>query len=228
MGSYYFFKCSLHFSIVLYFFTKFLIQALGVWHLFIHYLFHPSICSFSKWPFHSHSPSSTILKAEWDQSIVTKWGSGCLMLKSHLRGQVGGKEVYSRDQQLGVGWGRAATSPKTDSSLDRGQELLQAEGGAPCRAPQSAPTLIFKFVTSGLTSIILMVPYTLVFSSRLSLFPFPCGQFSELWLCRGYSLAIVSLTSSTRCGFQYKTAHGIWFRILALALEKELKVLDCA
>ena len=61
---------------------------------------------------HHQAPSS---KAERDQSYVTKWGSGCLMLKRHKKGQVGGKESLFRRQATGRG---ADTSPKTDSSLD--------------------------------------------------------------------------------------------------------------
>ena len=49
----------------------------------------------------------------------------------------------------------------------RAQELLQTEGGAPCRAPQSTLTLIFKFVTSSLTSIILMVSCTVSFQFQV-------------------------------------------------------------
>ena len=50
-----------------------------------------------------------------------------------------------------------------------------------------------------------------------------CGNLS----C-GWCLVIVWLTSSPWCFSIYKTAPTMWLRILSIAPEKELKVLDCA
>ena len=47
-------------------------------------------------------------------------------------------------------------------------------------------------------------------------------------LCPGYSLVIMWSTSSTWVFSICKTAHRIRLRIVSMALEKELKVLDCA
>ena len=61
---------------------------------------------------------------------------------------------------------------------------------------QSAPTVVFRLVTGGLTRVILIVLCTLVFSSRTHVFAFleaiiqKCGS-----LCHGYILAIMWLTS---------------------------------
>ena len=89
-----------------------------------------------------------------------------MMLKSHKRGQVGGKESLFQRQATGGG-GQTPVQRLTPPLTIRGQELLQTEGGAPCRAPQSTLTLIFKFVTSSLTSIILMVSCTVSFQFQV-------------------------------------------------------------
>ena len=50
---------------------------------------------------------------------------------------------------------------------------------------------------------------------------------SERNWCHGYSLIIVYPTSPPGRGFSiYMTAHRIWLRMLSIAIEKELKVLD--
>ena len=69
----------------------------------------------------------------------------------------------------------------------------------------------------------------LTFSSKVGLFPFLRGQFSELWqlmsrLQSGYHVVNFSMW----CFSIYKTAHRIWLRILSIALVKELKVFDYA
>ena len=69
----------------------------------------------------------------------------------------------------------------------------------------------------------------LKFQFQVHLFPFLWGQFLELfqvisWVQAGHHVA----NFSTWCFSIYKTAHRIWFMILSTAVEKELKVLDCA
>ena len=85
---------------------------------------------------------------------------------------------------------------------------------------QSSLTVIFKLVISGLTRIILAV---------FHLFPLICSQFSTLWqvMSRVQSGGQV-VNFSTWCFGICKTAHRIWLRILSIALEKELRVLDYA
>ena len=51
-------------------------------------------------------------------------------------------------------------------------------------------------------------------------------QATELNWCRGHSLVIKQLTPAPWCFIIYKTGHRLWLRILSIALEKELKVLD--
>ena len=95
-----------------------------------------------------------------------------------------------------------------------GRTVLLAE------TAQSSLTVIFKLVISGLTRIILAV---------FHLFPLICSQFSTLWqvMSRVQSGGQV-VNFSTWCFRICKTAHRIWLRILSIALEKELRVLDYA
>ena len=80
----------------------------------------------------------------------------------------------------------------------------------------------------GLTSVIVF-PVQLIFSSRVSVFPSLCGQFSALWrLLSWVQPCHPAVNFSTWCSGIYKTAHGMWLRILSIDLEKELKVLDHA
>ena len=52
-----------------------------------------------------------------------------------------------------------------------------------------------------------------------------CAHTHMSWLQFGHH----TVNFSTWWGFSiYNTAHGIWLRILCVALEKELKVLDFA
>ena len=83
---------------------------------------------------------------------------------------------------------------------------------------QSSLTVMFKLVISGLTSIILAV---------FHLFPFICSQFSTLWqLMSRVQSGCQVVNFSPWCFGICKTAHRIWLRILSIALEKELIVLD--
>ena len=99
-------------------------------------------------------------------------------------------------------------------------------GGSYMQKQQSALTVSSRLAIGGLTSAILAVSSTvnLWFQSACShcfeVISPNCGS-----LCRGYSLVIMRLISPT-WGFSLcKTAHGIWLRILSIALEKELKPL---
>ena len=83
------------------------------------------------------------------------------------------------------------------------------------------------FVIRGLTRIILVV-LQLLFSSRVHLFPFLCSQLSELWQLMSWVQSCHHKVNFPWCFGIYKTAHSIWLRILSVALEKELKVLDYA
>ena len=88
-------------------------------------------------------------------------------------------------------------------------------------------TVIFKLVISGLTSIILVVLGTVHLQFQGPFVPFLCSQFSELWQLKSQVQSGHHVVNfSTRRFSVYKTAHRMWLRILSIALEKELKVLD--
>ena len=63
---------------------------------------------------------------------------------------------------------------------DSGQELSEAEGGDHVQKQPSALTVVLKWVSGGLTSI-LIVSGTVNLQFQVGLFPFPWGQLSELW-----------------------------------------------
>ena len=158
-------------------------------------------------------------------------GSGCSLLKRQQTGQVGGQErlLYFRCQQLG-GWGAGCLSKGWLSSLPYKQgvrTLIDGAGvGIDAETAQSDLTVILKLVTGSLTSINLF-KVQLLFSSRVRLFPFRWGQFWNCGSsCPGCSLVIMQLAVSPGILVICKTAHRIWLRILSIALEKELKVLD--
>ena len=87
-------------------------------------------------------------------------------------------------------------TPAPNPGNQRGQSFYRQEEGPRAETAQSALTVIFKLVISGLTHVILIALCTLVFSSRTHVFAFleaiiqKCGS-----LCHGYILAIMWLTS---------------------------------
>ena len=98
--------------------------------------------------------------------------------------------------------------------------------GLHAETAQSSLTVIFRLVISGLTSIIMMVLGTVNLQFKVDLFL--CSQFLELWQLRFLFQSGHHVVNFSIRGFSiYKTAHRIWLRILSIALEKELKVLDC-
>ena len=57
--------------------------------------------------------------------------------------------------------------------------------------------------------------------------PFLCSQFSKLWQLMSWEQSGPHVGNfSTWCFVSYKTAHITWLRLLSIALEKELKILD--
>ena len=61
-----------------------------------------------------------------------------------------------------------------------------------------------------------------------ALVPISVHQFSELWQLKSWVQSVHHVLNFSTSGFSiYKTAHRIWLRILSIALEKELIVLDC-
>ena len=109
------------------------------------------------------------------------------------------------------------------------------EGGRGLHAEtaQSVVTVIFKLVIGGLLSIILVVFGTvnLQFQGHFV----PMSSRPVLGIVAAYVMAIVWFGRhvanffSTWWVFQYlQEAHRIWLRILSIALEKEIKILDFA
>ena len=95
------------------------------------------------------------------------------------------------------------------------------------KAAQSSLTVICKLIISGLTSIILTVSSTVTLQFQGPLVPFLCGPFSELWQLKFWVPSGPHVANFSTWGFGiYKTAHRIWLRILSIALEKELNILD--
>ena len=100
-------------------------------------------------------------------------------------------------------------------------------GGATCRNSIVISNDHLQLVFSGLTSIILVVLGKVNLQFREHLFPFLCGQFSELWQLKSWvQSGHHVVTFSTWCFGICTTAPRLWLRILPTALEKELKILD--
>ena len=116
--------------------------------------------------------------------------------------------------------GREDTCPKAKSPYWQHNQWARAfvDRGRDLRAEiaQSALTVIMKLVISSPICIILIKQ--LIFSFRVSLFPFLWGQYSALWpLMSWYSLVITQLTSPPDGGFSIcKTAHRRWLRISSM------------
>ena len=113
----------------------------------------------------------------------------------------------------------------------RGESFYRCREGLHAETAQAALAVVLKLVIGGLTSVILIGLSTVNFQFQ--------GRFVliSLRLILGIVAAHVTATVWSSCssllppgeGFSiYKTAHRIWLRILSVALEKELKVLDFA
>ena len=133
-----------------------------------------------------------------------------------------------------------ATGREGNSHLSKGQlppltsrqwELLQRKlgrGGLHAERAPSSLTVRFKLVISGLTSITLVV-LGAVFQSWVHLFPILCDQFSELWQLKswvqfGHHVPGDQLLQLVF--WYYKAAYRIWLKMLSIAHEKELEVLE--
>ena len=121
--------------------------------------------------------------------------------------------------------------PKADSPQClriKGQEFYRQREGAPCRnsAVSSDGPLAIGHRWSEQQHLDCLGP---IFRSKVGLFPFLGGQFSELWQLMSWVQSGHPVVNFSTCCFgPCKTAHRIWLRILSTALEKELKVLDYA
>ena len=102
-------------------------------------------------------------------------------------------------------------------------------GAVTCRNSTVISNSHLQLVISGLTSIILVLLGTVNLQFWGALVPISVHQFSELWQLKSWVQSVHHVLNFSTWDFSiYKTAHRIWLRILSLALEKELNVLDCA
>ena len=129
----------------------------------------------------------------------------------------------------GEGEGRHLSKGWLPALATSGVRAFINRRGLHAEIAQLSLTVILKLAIDGLTSIILVVLGTVNLQFQDPFFPFLWGQFSELWQLLSWVLSGHHvLNFSTWCFSIYKIAHRIWLRILSLALEKELNVLDCA
>ena len=164
----------------------------------------------------------------------TKPGSSCSPLKSHQRGQDGGRifesvlYVACWQQQEGQGEQTLVHRPAPPTDHEWSRAFIDRGRGLHAEITHSALTVSLKLVTGDLTSVFLIILIDLICSFRVNLFQFlKASSYSCGISCHDCGLVIVYFTSPLDEDFNiYKTAHRIWLRILSIALEKELKVLD--
>ena len=122
---------------------------------------------------------------------------------------------------------RADTCPKAKSPHWQHNQWARAfvDRGRKLRAEiaQSALTVIMKLVISSPICIILIVQ--LIFSFRVSLFPFLWGQYSALWPLMSWLQSGHHVVNfSTWWGFQYQdSSEEMAPNIIYVVLEKKLK-----
>ena len=130
-------------------------------------------------------------------------------------------------------WGRVVDiCRKADSPHDkpRVRASIDRVEGVACRNSTVISNSHLQLVISGLASIILVVLGTVNLYFQCELVPiFFYSQFLELWQLTSWVQSDRLLVNfSTWCCGIYKTACRRWLRILSIALEKELKILDYA
>ena len=125
-----------------------------------------------------------------------------------------------------VNWGERVVDicPKAKQGVKAFIDRIGGGGQLHAGKAESSLTVIFKFVISSLSSILVLlgavnlqlqgpfVPISLHPVLRMS------------WVQFGHHV----VNFSNWCFGIYQTAHRIWLRILSLALEKELQILDCS
>ena len=100
---------------------------------------------------------------------------------------------------------------------------------ATCRNSSVISNSHLQVVISGLPSIILVVLRTVNLQFCCVLVPISLQSILKLWQLKSWVQSGHHVVNfSTWCFGIYKAAHRIWFRILSIALEKKLKVLDYA
>ena len=103
--------------------------------------------------------------------------------------------------------------------------------GLPAETAQSALTVTLKLVMGGLTSVTLIVLGTVSLQFQDGFVPISLRPVLRIVAAYVMAKAWSSCSSLLPPGGGFsvsKTAHRIWLRILSIALEEELKVLDLA
>ena len=109
-------------------------------------------------------------------------------------------------------------------SVDKG--FYRWREGTTCRNSAVSSDGHHEIGHCSLTSVTLIVSRPFIFSSRVGLFPFPWGHFSELCLLMSWLQSAPHVVHFSTWGFRlYNRAHSIWLRITSIALEEELRVL---
>ena len=121
--------------------------------------------------------------------------------------------------------------PPTPTPWQAGSESIyrQSQGrGQHAETAQSSLTVIFKLVTGGLPSSVLVALGTVDLQFRGALVPISLQSVLRTVAAHVLVWSGHRVVNFTWCFSIYKTAHRIWLRVLSIALEKELKVLDYA
>ena len=146
---------------------------------------------FSRWTWNrfvkflpsQHNGQTTSFFVTWIR-IITKSGVQLLTAQKPIKRQGWWKGKFALFWMLATGGGGGQTPVQrpTPPSYNQWARAFMGWGrGLHAETVQAALTVILKLVIGGLTGITLIVLVQLVFSSRVSLFPFLWGQFSELW-----------------------------------------------
>ena len=159
--------------------------------------------------------------------------AACCSKAKKKRGQYGGKEslLYFRCWQFGERVADICSKADSPPWQAVGESFYrQSQGwGATCRNSSVISNSHLQLVISGLTSIILVVLRTVNLQFCCVLVPISLRSVLKLWQLKSWVQSGHHVVNfSTWCFGIYKAAHRIWFRILSIALEKKLNVLDYA
>ena len=141
--------------------------------------------------------------------------------------------LYFRCQQVWGGWQTSVQRPTPPPPPLRignqraGAFIARSGEGATCRNSTFSSDSHLQIGHQGSAQHYVGYLGTVILQFQGPLVPIFCSQFSELWQLMSWVQSghhVVNL--STSCFSIYETAHRVWLRILSIALEKELKVLD--
>ena len=148
------------------------------------------------------------------------------------------KGKFALFQMPATGGGDQRPTPSVPPPTSKGvRAFIDRAGGTGLLAEtaQSSLTVIFKLVIRGLTSCFILTKMIILAVSGAVNLQFQ-GPFAPIYLQPVLRMQLISrvqsgcqvVNFSTWCFGISKTAHRMWLRILSIALEKELIVLDYA